>query len=221
MDGVVSALNIQKGNIISSGITNVGGGTTIMTLSDLSRIFILASVDESDIGHVALDQDVNITADAYAGRTFKGKVVRIATKGVNVSNVVTFEVKIEVLDDAKRLLKQEMTANVQIVAAQRDDVVLVPAQAVSRKQGEVHATVVTESGRTEERTVKLGLNDGDNWEVLEGLKEGEVVQLKPEAQSRWRGDQQRPPNMGFGPMGFPGGGGRGGGGGGGGRGGGR
>src|ERR1051325_879382 len=97
MDAVVSALNIQKGTIISSGITNVGGGTTIMTLSDLSRIFVLASVDESDIGHVTLDQDVNITADAYAGRTFKGKVVRIATKGVNVTNVVTFEVKIEVL----------------------------------------------------------------------------------------------------------------------------
>ena len=214
MDGVISAQNIQIGTIISSGITNVGGGTTIMTISDLSRVFVLASVDESEIGKVKLDQPVNVTVDAYAGRRFKGKVVRIATKGVNVSNVVTFEVKIEVLDESKRLLKPEMTANVQIIAAQRDDVLIVPAQAVSRKQGEVHATVVAPDGTTSERTVKLGLNDGDNWEVLQGLTEGDVVQVRTDTQSRWRADQQRPGMGGFGPMGgFPGGG-RGGGGGG-------
>ena len=214
MDGVISAQNIQIGTIISSGITNVGGGTTIMTISDLSRVFVLASVDESEIGKVKLDQPVNVTVDAYAGRRFKGKVVRIATKGVNVSNVVTFEVKIEVLDESKRLLKPEMTANVQIIAAQRDDVLIVPAQAVSRKQGEVHATVVAPDGTTSERTVKLGLNDGDNGEVLQSLTEGDVVQGRTDTQSRWRADQQRPGMGGFGPMGgFPGGG-RGGGGGG-------
>src|SRR5439155_4332181 len=92
MDGVVSALNVQIGVIIASGITNVAGGTTIMTLSDLSHVFVLASVDESDIGTIVVDQPAIITVDAYPGRQFKGKVVRIATKGVNVTNVVTFEV---------------------------------------------------------------------------------------------------------------------------------
>ncbi len=225
MDGVVSALNTQIGTIISSGITNVNGGTTIMTLSDMSRVFVLAAVDESDIGKVKLDQAVNVTVDSYSGRRFRGKVVRIATKGVNVTNVVTFEVKIEVLDESKRLLKPEMTANVQIISAEREDVLTVPAQAVTRRQGVVYATVVSPDGKTEEKAVKLGLNDGDRWELLEGLQEGDVVQLKAEINSRWRADQQRPPGMG-GPMGgmggFPGGGGRGGaGGGGGGRGGGR
>src|SRR5262249_12618539 len=114
MDGVVAALNVQIGTIISSGITNVGGGTTILSLSDLSHIFVLASVDESEIGSVAIDQQAVITVDAFPGRRFRGKVVRIATRGVNVSNVVTFEVKIEVLGENKTLLKPEMTANVQI-----------------------------------------------------------------------------------------------------------
>jgi HlyD family secretion protein len=218
MDGVVSAQNIQKGTIISSGITNVGGGTTILTLSDLSRIFVLASVDESDIGHVAIDQDVNITADAFAGRTFKGKVVRIATKGVNVSNVVTFEVKIEVIDPKKNLLKPEMTTNVQIVSAQRDDVLTVPANAVSRKNRETVATVVKSDGTNEERPVKVGLTDGEKWELVSGLSEGEVVLVKNEQQSRWRADQPRTPGMGMGPMGGMMPGGRPGGGGGGGRG---
>ncbi len=107
MDGVISARNVQTGMIISSGISNVGGGTTALTLSDLSHIFVLASVDESDIGRVRVGQKVRITADAYSGRTFLGKVVRIATRGVNLSNVVTFEVKIEVLSEEVRARRSE------------------------------------------------------------------------------------------------------------------
>ncbi|KPJ72139.1 MAG: hypothetical protein AMS14_08415, partial [Planctomycetes bacterium DG_20] len=85
MDGVVTARNVQTGQIISSAISNVGGGTTVLTLSDLSRIFVKASVDESDIGKVAKDQPVIVTADAFPDTRFRGKVIRIAPRGVNVS----------------------------------------------------------------------------------------------------------------------------------------
>jgi HlyD family secretion protein len=91
MDGVIAARNVQIGQIISSGISNVGGGTTALVLSDLGRLFVLASVDESDIGKVELGQPARITADAFPGQDFRGEVVRIATRGVNTSNVVTFE----------------------------------------------------------------------------------------------------------------------------------
>ncbi len=200
IDGVVSAQNIQIGTIISSGITNVGGGTTIMTVSDLSHIYILATVDESEIGVVRIGEPANITADAFPDRKFKGTVVRIATKGVNVTNVVTFEVKIEVLDDRKSLLKPEMTANVQIISAQKDNVLVVPAQAVTRKQGKLYVSVVGPDGQAKERPVSVGLNDGDHWEVTDGLAEGESVVYGNEAASRWRADQARPNFGGMGPI---------------------
>lgn len=132
MNGVVAAQGVQIGTIISSGITNVGGGTTVLTISDLSRVFVLAAVDESDIGAVTLGQTVRITADAYPKREFKGEVKRIATRGVNVSNVVTFEVKIEVVDERKDLLKPEMTANVEVVIERKEDVLAVPVEALTR-----------------------------------------------------------------------------------------
>jgi HlyD family secretion protein len=205
MDGVVAQLSVQKGQIISSGITNVGGGAPAMILSDLSRIFVLASVDESDIGKVQLDQDTDISADAFPGKRFKGKVVRIATKGVNVSNVVTFEVRVEVTSPNKNLLKPEMTANVQVISASKQDVLVVPANALTRKQGKMLATVEKPGGITEERTVQVGLTDGEKYEVLGGLTEGETVAVRlDEPQSRWRaGGGARPPGMGV----FPGGGG--------------
>ncbi|HVT98784.1 MAG TPA: efflux RND transporter periplasmic adaptor subunit [Acidobacteriaceae bacterium] len=136
IDGTVSDLTVQIGNIVQSSISNVSGGTAVMTISDLSHIFVMASVDESDVGQVRLDQPVRITSDSYPGVEFTGKVVRIATKGVNTSNVVTFEVKIEVTSPNKRLLKPVMTTNVEIIAAERDNVLMIPMLAFTRKKSD-------------------------------------------------------------------------------------
>lgn len=190
MDGVVTAINVRKGSVISSGITNVGGGTTIMTLADLSKVFVLASVDESDIGHVAEGQDVVITVDSYKGEQFQGKVVRKAPTGTNISNVVTFEVKIEVTTPNKEKLRPGMTANVEIVTADDKNVLLVPAAAVSRK-GDAHVvTVKSPTGATAERTVDVGATDGDRYVVNAGLAQGDKVVVRGgEMQSKWSDSQ--------------------------------
>jgi HlyD family secretion protein len=186
MDGVIADLTIQKGTIISSAISNVGGGTSVMTLSDLSHIFVLASVDESDIGQVKVGQQVDITADAFPGKHFTGKVVRIATQGVNTTNVVTFEVKIEVTREDKRLLKPQMTANVQIIEANKPDVVTVPMLALIRKQHKTFVTIVKPDGSTEEREVQIGIDDGDNQEIVSGISPGESVLVhKNDSTSVW------------------------------------
>ena len=93
---------------------------------------VLAEVDESDVGNLmrqfeaGKDLPVHMNADAFPGVDFSGKVVRIATTGVNTSNVVTFEVKIEVTSDNRNLLKPIMTVNADIVSAERPDVLTVP-----------------------------------------------------------------------------------------------
>lgn len=209
MDGVVAARNVQIGTIISSGITNVGGGTAALTLSDLSRLFVLASVDESDIGQVALGQAVRITADAFPGRSFTGVVMRIATRGVNASNVVTFEVKIEVTGEGKASLKPEMTANVEVVVERKENVLTVPAEALTRTRDKEPEPGVKEGGREKgkgrdkkggwtvqvaaadgtgsERAVKIGMTDGMRTEITEGLQEGDQVLVrKNEPASQWR-----------------------------------
>jgi HlyD family secretion protein len=140
--GVVSARNVQIGQIVVSPTNNVSGGTALFTLSDLSRMFIIASVDESNIGMVTLGQPVEIMADAYPEDKFDGKVIRIATKGQNVSNVVTFEVKIEVISANKSKLKPEMTTDVEIIAAQSDNALLLPSEVI-RKNGEKRYVMLT------------------------------------------------------------------------------
>jgi HlyD family secretion protein len=195
----VSARTVQIGQIIASGINNVGGGTAMLTISDLSHIFVLASVDESDIGGVELDQKVLITADAFPGKRFFGKVVRIAAKGVNVSNVVTFEVRVEVMSDDKALLKPEMTANVEIVVAEKEDVLTLPTRAVVRKAGKTFVALKQADGSIKEDVpVTIGLSSGNDVEVQDGVQENDsVVFKKNDSDSRWKAQTQgaRPPMM--------------------------
>ncbi|MEW6202461.1 MAG: HlyD family efflux transporter periplasmic adaptor subunit, partial [bacterium] len=242
IDGVITERKVQAGQIIASGINNVGGGTSIMTISDLSRLYVLASVDESEIGRVRPGQNVVITADAFPGKRFKGRVERIAQMGMNVSDVVTFEVKIEVIGDEEGMgntgmsgmfqslgkskdgglenttdkkrnrdkstrkalrrnnagksgagmLKSEMTADIGIIVAKEDDVLIVPSVAVFRINGKQFVTVVMGNGKTEQREVETGLTDGEKIEVLSGLKMGEKVQVEENVvESRWSRPEMR------------------------------
>lgn len=215
IDGVVATRPIQIGTIISSGISNVGGGTTVLTLSDLSRVFILGSVDESDIGLVELGQKAEITADSFPRKRFEGKVTRIATKGVSVSNVVTFETRVEVLNENKKLLKPEMTGNMSIIIAEKEDTLLIPANCITRDRKRSLVSLKKPDGTFEEQhEIEVGITDGVQTEVVGGLNEGdEVLVQKPEDESKWRaGDdhsqmRQRMMMMrtmgGGGPMGAP------------------
>ena len=197
ISGVVSARNVEIGQIVSSGINNIAGGTTLLTVSDLSRAFVLADVDESDIGKVRVAQEARITADAYPNETFGGRVARIATRGVSTSDVVTFEVKVEVLGANRTLLKPEMTANVEIVAAMRNEALLVPIGAVFRRGKSRMALVAGHVDGIEERAVEVGITDGAKIEVTRGLSEGEsVIADSGAASGRWSKEDELGPRHG-------------------------
>ncbi|MCE5279847.1 MAG: efflux RND transporter periplasmic adaptor subunit [Planctomycetaceae bacterium] len=191
IDGVVTSRTVQVGQIVASGIQNVGGGTTLMTVSDLSRLFVVAAVDESDIGRLVesgrLGHEVTITADAYPGKRFTGKVVQITPRGASESNVVTFPVKIEVLGEGKDRLRPKMSANVTILANRRSDTLLIPNAALQYDREQTFVEVMT-AGKAVRRDVTLGLNDGIWSEVLSGLKEGEEVAARSGVNTRWSND---------------------------------
>jgi len=204
ISGVISDRLVQIGQIIASPTMNVSGGTALLTLSDLSQIFVSASVDESDIGKVEAGQDATIMVDSFPDERLHGKVVRVATKGENVSNVITFDVKIEVLDETKSKLLPEMTADVEILVAESNDALLVPAEAVQARGGE--KTVLTPAPAPGAPpipvTVKIGLSNDSHVEIASGLKEGDAILIASDtAGTSWQRQQDSggpPPMMGIG-----------------------
>lgn len=169
--GTVLAVAVEQGTLVSSALTNVSGGSSVMTLADLSDLRIIASVDEASISRIALDQKVEISVDTYGDRVFDGVVQRVSPLGVDTSSVITFDVEIAVVDESAQLLRSGMSADIEIVTAEQKDVLLVPLVAV-QSSGK-RRFVKLDGG--EERTIQTGSTDGMRMVVTQGLAEGERV----------------------------------------------
>lgn len=169
--GTVLNVPVERGSTVSSGTTTVGGGTTLLTLADLSRLLVLAKVDEAQIGSVRPDQPVEIRVDAHPDRTFRGRVVRIHPLGVTTSNVVTFDVEVEVVDEQSSLLMPGMTADVEIETAREENALLMPLTALRSERRQ--RFVLLAAG--DRRPVRTGPTDGEQIVIVEGLAEGDRV----------------------------------------------
>jgi HlyD family secretion protein len=176
MDGIVSDVKTAPNDwLVPSGEF---GRQAVMTISDLSHIFVDVSIDERQIGLVQNGQAVQVRTDSYPGREFSGVVARVAPTGVSSGGTAAFAVRIEVTSPDKALLKPPMSANVRILKQSKDEALLVPAQAVKQKQSNCFVTVMSGNGGQQARQVRLGITDGANDEILAGLSAGERVVVR-------------------------------------------
>ncbi|MBI4683419.1 MAG: efflux RND transporter periplasmic adaptor subunit [Nitrospirae bacterium] len=174
LSGTILTKHVEEGQVISSTTSSASEGTPLFTMADLGRIYIKASVDETDIGRVINDQTVTITVDAYSNKVFKGNVVRIAPKGKVDSTITVFEVTIEVKDEEKSMLRPMMTANVEILTDLRKDVLLVPSEAV-RAKGEESGIYKVAVGGPLWVPVNPGISNGVLTEIKGDISEGDKV----------------------------------------------
>jgi len=130
--GVVLTRPVEVGQIISSGTTTVTGGSLLCTIANMSKVYVVADVDETDIGKVEVGMPASINADAFPNMNLKGQVLRIAPLAKVEQNVTMFEVT-TLVDNDKGLLKSGMNATVEVVMARADDAILVPAKAITMK----------------------------------------------------------------------------------------
>jgi HlyD family secretion protein len=197
ISGTVLDAAVEQGSMVASALTNVGGGSIVMTIADLSNLRIIATVDEAQISRIQEGQRADITVDTYGDRMFRGQVKRVSPLGVDTSSVVTFDVEIAVVDESSRLLRSGMSADIEIVTSEQKDVLLVPLLSV-QSQGR-RRFVKLPSG--EERTIKTGGTDGSQMVVVEGLSEGDQVLASappPAASQQQRGTGGPFPGMGMG-----------------------
>ncbi|MBN2410450.1 efflux RND transporter periplasmic adaptor subunit [candidate division KSB1 bacterium] len=129
INGVILTKDVEIGQIISSGISSVSGGTLIATIAEMDEVYVKADVDEVDIGRIKPGMDAIVIADAYPNQVFKGKVIRIAAQAKVEQNVTSFEVTIQV-QNLSSILKAGMNTAVEILVADKKDVVLVSNEAL-------------------------------------------------------------------------------------------
>src|SRR5512135_1612111 len=147
-------------------------GETLYQIADLSSLWVLADVNEQDIGQVQIGSRAQVTVEAYPDRVFSGRVGFIYPT-LN-SDTRTVQVRIEIANP-QRLLKPAMFANVEIGLGKAAKVLTVPVSAVIDSGTRQVVLVRLAEGRFEPRTVTLGNRSDDYVEVVNGVGEGEQV----------------------------------------------
>ncbi len=178
VDGVVVKRYMNPGESISYESLY----QPIVSVSDTTRLMVRTEIDETDIGKIQIGQRADIRCDAFRGQTFHGHVVRLSgglgPKKIQTDNP-TEKIDMDVLEsfvevDPGTPLRVGLRVDVYIELARKDNVLVVPLQAVELQEGVATVHVKTGTG-IELRKVRLGAQDGLNIEVADGLHEGEEL----------------------------------------------
>ena len=174
--GIVTAVYVSEGEL-SSGLA--------VELVDLSSLEVVLDVDEVDIGALEVGQSAVLTLDAWPDEEIESEIVAIAPAANSLvldNTIGTFSVRLA-LNETGRPVRVGMTANARLLTAQREDVLLVPNRAVTpdRQTGRYYVNLV-ETGADGEETVqpvevRVGLRDSQYTQILDGLQEGNTVQI--------------------------------------------
>ncbi|MBL7201185.1 MAG: HlyD family efflux transporter periplasmic adaptor subunit [Anaerolineae bacterium] len=168
ISGTVVAVNAEPGEKVNG---------TVVALADMVTPIVQFWVEESDLNSVAVGHRVNLVFEALPDLTYSGEIVRVDPVLVDVSGTPAVQVWASI-DTAAHPVKLlgDMNVEVEIVAGEAQNALLVPVGALRELGDDQYAVfVVQDSGELEMRMVEVGLMDYVNAEVLSGLQRGEVV----------------------------------------------
>ena len=177
IDGIVLSRDVEVGNAVASVVSAASGGTQIMTIADVTRMHVTGKVPESDVGKITIGMPARIGVESFRDEKFSGKVSRISPLGREQDNVTSFEVEVVIENDTRRL-RTGMTANAEIILEEHLKTLVIPEAAIVYGEGGETSVDVSDPGSKTGRKkipIKTGISNGVKTEVVEGLKEGDLV----------------------------------------------
>jgi HlyD family secretion protein len=179
IDGVVTRLDVEEGEMVVIGVQNQPG-TILMTVSDLSAINAEVKVAEADVLRLALDNSATVSLEAAGGRKFPGKVVEIGASALpqvgTQAAAREFKVKVRLTGDISTL-RPGLTCDAEILVAERTNVLAVPLQAVVQRGSDTGVFVV-DNGIATFRKLTTGIIGGLQIEV-DGVADGTSIVSGP------------------------------------------
>ena len=164
-DGVVAVLTVREGMYVKPA-------DIIMSLADLSSVWLLAEIFERQSGWVAVGQPAEVKLAFLPGRIWEGTVEYIYPSLDPKTRTLKARLRFANADEA---LKPNMYANVTIYGGPKDDVVAIPVEALIRTGREERVIVARGEGRFESRPVRAGIESGEWVEILQGIEPGEDI----------------------------------------------
>ncbi|MER2598865.1 MAG: efflux RND transporter periplasmic adaptor subunit [Caldilineales bacterium] len=171
IDGVVTELNITAGELPNSALPGV-------VVTDLSRFHINITVDEIDIGRLAVGQPVQVTLDALPEAQIVGHIEHIANTPTSGSGTVSYRITV-VIDEADAALRSGLSATASITTQELKDIVLIPNRSiqVDRTTGRAYVEKIV-NGVPTQTEVQLGARNDQSSQVLSGLEAGDTLAIR-------------------------------------------
>ncbi len=211
MTGTISKLSVELGERVVG--TAQMAGTEIVRVANLSNMEVEVDVNENDIVKVAIGDSTIVEVDAYLKREFKGIVTEIANSAetaLSVDQVTNFKVKVRIVPESYADLTEGkpdyyspfrpgMTATVDVITEQREDIIGVPISSIvvklpsdtiskksektretaSKDEEKFEAVFVNSDGKAELKVVTTGIQDDSNIEIMSGLSTDDLVITGP------------------------------------------
>ena len=175
ISGLVLEQVVEEGDMVTSGLSELSGGTAIISIANLDKMIVKIDVNEVDIGLIKVGLSAKVKIEAFEKKKYEGRVLNIApqAKPSTDGKINVFKTEIEIITKAPEL-HTGMKAVVEIVLREKKAVVIAPVECIFEEDGEQCAYLLKDT-TWERRLVKIGLYDDNNIEITEGLAENEKI----------------------------------------------
>lgn len=176
ISGTVSGLSLQIGTVINSQSSNNTSATTNKIASIKTEALPTLSINltEIDVPKVKIGDKATVTFDAFADKTFTGKVISIDTVGSVTSGVTNYPTVI-LLDTKSNAILPNMGVSASIITNTKNDVLLVPSSAIKTDSSGSNYVQFLKNGKPVDQTIEVGLASDTQTEITSGLNEGDTV----------------------------------------------
>ena len=174
ISGLILDIPVKEGNSVIQANT-LNEGTTVATVANMADLIFDGNIDETEVGSLSEGMNMVITIGALQNYSFDAVLEYIAPKAVESNGTNQFEIKaaVTVADEGK--IRSGYSANAEIVLSQAENVLSIPESAIEFEDDNTYVQLKTGEGTYERKAVVTGLGDGVNIEILDGLKEGDIV----------------------------------------------
>lgn len=178
IDGTILEKFVNVGDPVVP-LTSYQAGTPIFTMANMSNLIFRGTIDEIDVGKVKEGMPAEIKIGALPGEIIKGTVSRISPKAKKEENSTLFDIEIVITNTENIELRAGYSANADIIIQRATDVLQIPERLLTFQNDSVFVEIEQENGEVEKQQVHLGLSDGVNAEITEGVVESTLVVERP------------------------------------------
>ena len=176
--GTILEIPVREGDqVIQSN--NFNDGTTIATVADMSKMIFEGKVDESEVGKLEEGKQIIVVLGAINEKEFPAVLTFVAPKGIEQNGAVQFTIKADVDINSTTKIRAGYSANAEIELESKDSILVIKEALLqfNRITEKPFVEFLKEDGRFQVKNVEIGISDGINVEIIEGVSEGDEIKV--------------------------------------------